>query len=257
VKSADPLPAEALAALLWDAPALRAGSPGAQAFAGAFGAPPWNEPARDLGLLGMAAHAVQLHRRGESADALSIMSALTEQPGGMLLGLCLTGWAAPPEQAGPGLRDAAGLIDMASQNGEIRARLLAKLAGLALAAHDLGLYERCMRRSISLAPSGSSLAWRVAMDALGEGITVQEPPAQPVDGHYDTLTWLPWIWGTVADAAAEIAKERVKARGQSTWSYAWHAGRTPLDQMLAAEARRAGRACPASVARSASRSVRT
>ncbi len=236
MNSAEPLPAETLAALLWDAPTLRAGSPGAQAFANAFGPPPWNEPPPNLGLLAAAAHAVQLHRGGESADALTLMRALTEQPDGMLLGLCLTGWAAPPEQAAPALHDAAGLIDTASPDRETRARLLAKLAGLALDAHDRVLYERCVRRSIGLAPGGSLLAWHVAIDALDEGITVQEPPAQPVSGRYDVLTSLPWMWGAVADAAAEIAEERVKARGRSTWSYTWHAGRTPLDQMLAAEA---------------------
>lgn len=179
---------------------------------------------------------MQLHRGGENADALTLMRTLTEQPDGMLLGLCLIGWAAPPQQAAPALHDAEGLIDTVSRNGETSARLLAKLAGLALDAHDRVLYERCVRRSIGLAPGGSPLAWRVAIDALGEGIMVQEAPVQPVDGRYDALTWLPWVWGGVADAAAEIAKERVKARGQSTWSYTWHAGRTPLDQMLAAEA---------------------
>ncbi len=236
MNSAEPLPAETIAALLWDAPALRAGSPGAQAFADAFGPPPWNEPLPNLGLLGAAAQAVQLYRGGESADALTLMRTLTEQPDGMLLGLCLTGWAAPPEQATPALHDAAGLIDMASRDSETRARLLAKLAGLALGAHDRVLYERCVRRTIELAPGGSPLAWRVAIDALGEGITVHEPPVRPVGGHYDALTWLPWVWGAVADAGAEVAKEHVRARGQSTWSYTWHAGRTPLDQMLAGEA---------------------
>jgi hypothetical protein len=236
VNSAEPLSAEILAALLWDAPALRGGSRGAQAFADAFGPPPWNEPPLDAGLLAAAAHAVQLHRGGESTDALAIMRTLIEQPDGMLLSLCLTGWAAPPEQASVALHDAVGVVDLASRNSEIRARLLAKLAGLALDAHDRALYERCVYESIALAPSGSPLAWRVAIDALGEGIRVQEPPVQPVGGRYDALTWLPWTWGAVADAAAEIAKERVKARGQSTWSYTWRAGRTPLDQMLAAEA---------------------
>jgi hypothetical protein len=236
VNSAEPLTVETLAALLWDEPALHAGSLGAQAFADAFGPPPWNEPPQNLGLLAAAAHAVRLHRGGESVDALTLMHTLTEQLDGMLLGLCLIGWAAPPEQATPALHEAAGLIDTASRDGETKARLLAKLAGLALDARDPVLYEHCVRRSIGLAPVGSPLAWRIAIDALREGITVQEPPARPLGGRYDVLTWLPWIWGAVADAAAEIAKERVKARGQSTWSYTWHAGRTPLDQMLAAEA---------------------
>ena len=97
MNSAEPLSAEILAALLWDAPALRGGSRGAQAFADAFGPPPWNEPPLDAGLLAAAAHAVQLHRGGESTDALAIMRTLIEQPDGMLLSLCLTGWAAPPE----------------------------------------------------------------------------------------------------------------------------------------------------------------
>jgi hypothetical protein len=235
VNGAEPLTAETLAALLWNTPVLRAGSPGAQAFVDAFGPPPWQEAPSDEDVLAAAARAVHLHRSGESAAALALMRAVTEQPGGMLLGLCMTGWAAPPQQAAAALQNAAALIDTVTSSTETRARLLAKMAGLALDAHDRSLYERCVRDSVALAPVGSSLAWRVAMDALAEGVSMDEPLAQPVDGRYDVLTWLPWIWGSVADAAAEIAKERVNEAGRSTWSYTWRAGRTPLDRMLAAE----------------------
>jgi hypothetical protein len=179
VNGAEPLTGEILAALLWDLPALRAGSQGAIAFADAFGPPRWEPPPPNTGPLAVAAKTVQLHRSGESTDALALMATLSEQPETGLLGLCLTGWAAPPREASAALHEAAGLIEAASADFETQARLFAKIAGLALDAHDGGLYERSVRACLRVAPEGSAIAWRTAIEALGRVSRSMSRPCCP------------------------------------------------------------------------------
>jgi hypothetical protein len=235
VSSAERIGEDVLAALLWDVPRLRSGGPGAAAFLEAFGPPPWEEPDPAGGVLALAANGVRLKQEGDFEQAVANFRDVAELPEGALLGCCLTGWAAVPELASLALRRAVDQIAAAHPDPEVQARLLAKVAALAVDAHDGELFASCLEAVLERAPANSSVAWSAAIEAMNEGLGFRDIKQPASSGHYDALSALPWVWGAAADAAREIAKERLNAKVRGTWSFTLHAGQTPLDKMVAAE----------------------
>ena len=227
-----------LAALLWDKPALlRSETPGASAFARALDPPPYHEDLEtDDAPLSIAAHAIRLELYGEAEKALEQYARLGEIEGwaSVLAGFLLA-WSSVP--ADPAVID--GVVratrELDIEDDSLRVRLAVKLATYALDKGRSDLFSELLIEAANAAPAGTSLrrALRISCANLLGGRLEEEDFVIPSES--DPLVDYPWIDDLALKAARAEITELVKTRASSPWSWSMRSGRTPLDEVIAAE----------------------
>jgi hypothetical protein len=231
-------PTEIIAALLWDVPRLRAGSPPARDFAAALPGEleRWWEPREyEDDVLGRAAQAIARERANELREAANLYDSLVAEKDvwSRLLGLMLRAWSQSEEGTGA-ITEARTLLEEISPPPELTARLLAKLVTYAFdeGAFDMG--RKFLGEAIELAPERTRL-WRVlAVEGLNVGLPYKwsenEAPTLP-----DPLVDYPWIYRDSLSAAQDTLAAAVEMRSRRLWTFQWRVGRTPLDEAIGAE----------------------
>jgi hypothetical protein len=194
------LMAEITAALIWDLPALRAGSKSAQDFAKALEGEleKWWEPRRyGPGPLGQAAQAVAAERAGEPAQALPVYNdlAAADDDWVRLLGRMLLAWSETGDDSDAVARARQAVEEIAAPD-ELRARLQAKVATFALDTGQHDLAREALSRAVGLAPKGTRLYSHLAFEAANAGLGRPDVAAFPEEGKPlapDPLVDYPWI----------------------------------------------------------------
>lgn len=234
---------EITAALIWDLPALQAGSRSAQNFAKALEGEldKWWEP-RSYGLdpLGRAARAVATERAGDPAQALPVYKDLATADNEWvgLLGRMLMAWSETGDDS-----DAVAQAQQAAEEiaapDELRARLHAKAATFALDAGQHDLARESLARAVELAPQGTRLYSRLAFEATNAGLGPPDAAAFPDEGKPfppDPLVDYPWIHYAALDAAQAGMDDEVERNAERLWTWTLRFGGTaPLAQVVSAE----------------------
>lgn len=237
------LRAEITAALIWDLPALRAGSKSAQDFAKALEGEldKWWEP-RSYGLdpLGRAAQAVAAERAGDPAQGLPVYKDLATADDDWvgLLGRMLMAWSETGDDS-DGVAQAQQAAEGIAAPDELRARLHAKTATFALDTGQHDLARESLARAVELAPQGTRLYSRLAFEAANAGLGRPDAAAFPDEGKPfgpDPLVDYPWIVYAALDAAQAGMNDEVERNAERLWSWKLRfGGTTPLDQVVSAE----------------------
>lgn len=231
-------PTEILAALLWDVPALQAGSSSARDFSKALrgeglGREESQEHAADA--LGRAARAVAFERSGDTQAAAELYAALEgdSDPWTQLFGVMLRAWSAS-EDGLEAITSAHSAVTGLVTNPELVARLLAKLATNAFDEGAMDVGTDFLAEAIELVPSETRLGRALAIEGLNVGLPYEwkefqtPPPADPLVDY-------PWIEYASLSAARGSFAAAVDARSRRLWTFHWRAGRTPLDEAVSAE----------------------
>jgi hypothetical protein len=221
-------------ALLWDVRALRAlDDPAADSFINAFGTPR-EEPdiaARSTHPLLLAAGIVILERQGEAHKAEGLYERLSGGPWRDLLGSCLRAWA--PSGDRESIEDARGRVNN-MRDRDLRPRVLAKLAGVALDKNETELGIALLQEAVDRAPRPSRLVW--ALEIVRANITGEFPSISSARGlPNDPLVDQDWIEGEASAGLREQTSETLSQHAQSPWSSTVRIGRTAVDRALAAE----------------------
>jgi hypothetical protein len=227
-----------LAALVWDRPALmRSPAPGAAAFAEALGSPPYH---RDVegedkdAPLATAARAIRLELAGQPELAIEEYQRLATIEGWpSVLGGFLLAWSSIP--ADPTFLD--GVVHATHQlvldDDYLRSKLLIKLATYALDKGRSDLFPDLINEAAETAPHGSALrrAIRISRsNLLGADLAEEDFELR----ESDPLVDYPWIDDVALHSAQAEIGSLLKARASSPWSWSIRSGRTPLDEVLAA-----------------------
>jgi hypothetical protein len=225
-----------IAALLWNTPVLRrATDPGAQAFVDAFGARPFSDlPAGDDALT-IAARAVRAEQEGNSESAAANAALLmgSEDARVAALGVCLHWWSSAPLT--PEITNRTEKVLGRLRSTDLRARISLKLA---VNAYDRDLADEFKHYFVEarrLARSGSSLGRAIAITSanlLQTDLTEADfkPPARS-----DPLVDYNWIDDLALAAARHDLQQLAEDRARSPWGWSFRSGRTPLDELVAAE----------------------
>lgn len=231
------LPEDLIAALTWDLPALQRGPRDAQAFADSFGSTAGDDEVQGESALAVAAQGVRYEREGAASEALRAYEGLTERsdPAARLLGLTLLCWTSLVSDEAV-LHETEALVAKI-KHPEVRARLYAKLATAALDKHFHTLTEQCWRAAIRAVPAGTRLTRALLIEGMNLGMEAAPAlwgdDAEPLPP--DALVDYPWIEELALSAAQEALDQDLEERVRGVWSYTFRAGRTPLDQVVAAE----------------------
>lgn len=227
-----------LAALLWDKPTLlQSPTPGARAFAEALGPPPHSQEVEgDDAPLAIAAHAIRLELSGDPEQALRHYTRLGAIEGwpSVLAGF-LIAWSSIPVDGEVIDRVAQATRDLGIEDEYLRARLMLKLATYALDKGRGDLFAGLLNEAADAAPVGTPLRRAIRIVRLNflDVRLDEEDLASPPE--IDLLVDYPWIDDLALRAARAEVTSGLKARASSPWSWTIHAGRTPLDEVLAAE----------------------
>jgi hypothetical protein len=233
---------EVTAALLWDLPALRAGSKSARDFADAMRGEPqkWWEPTEyRADPLGRAAQAVAAERAGEPGRAQPIYEHLAadRDPASRLLGRMLLAWSEPTRD----INSLAAASDAASEadvTDNVRAHLFAKVATFALDGEQVEMAQLALARARELAPEASRLRRALDVEAINAGVEVDR--AKVLTTHVvtppDDLVDLPWIDDAALAAARAGLDEELERASERMWSWTLRfGGTTPVAQAASAE----------------------
>jgi hypothetical protein len=237
VNGAEP-PPEILAALFWDVPLLRAGSPSARDFAAALRgqAERWWEPKQyGTDALGRAAQGVASERASEPSQAAELYATLISdgEPWVRLLGLMLRAWSASEE--GPDVITEARLAAREfDPPPEVSARLLAKLATNAFDEGEIALGKELLDEAITVAPMQTKLRRALAIEGLNAGLPHELSEQYPLLPP-DPLVDYPWIRYETLAAAQATLSGAVETHSQRLWTVRWRAGRTSVDDVVSAE----------------------
>jgi hypothetical protein len=221
-------------ALVWDVPALnRHSSAGAKAFRMAMNPPPWPVELVD-DPLSHAARGVMAERSGDLEAAEKSYRALgSDEFWPTLLGNCLLAWM-PREEGEESLLSA--LADVESlRKSQLKSRLLAKLA---LFAFDRNLRDasfNALELAIRTAKNGSRLRQALRIGAVNHGLLSLAEDDFGVAGESDPLVDQDWIDALALKAARDDLRELLLSRARSPWSWSYRTGRTPIDEIIAAE----------------------
>ncbi|MDP1847633.1 MAG: hypothetical protein Q8K79_07570 [Solirubrobacteraceae bacterium] len=234
--------AEIVAALLWDVPALHRGSRSARDFVAALrgGVDKWWEPrtfAEDT--LGHAARAVAYERAGELAKAAARYEGLVHDrdPWTRLLGGMLQAWSETATSDGP-IVEALRVAREASVTSDVRARLFAKVATYAFDRGEAELGRIALGDAIALAPEGSRLWSRLALEGLNAGLHYEGPfpGAEDDPPPDDPLVDYPWIHYDSLSGAERALKAEVERRARRAWTWQiTFGGASPVADVVAAE----------------------
>jgi hypothetical protein len=229
------------AALIGDFEALRLGSADARHFELAFssqGGHPWWAEEEPEGLLGIAAKAVSLERRGQLDAAAPLYSRVAHAPAWFrLLGLMLRGWS-QTEPGADSIRIAVELVG-GQRAGARKARLLTKLS---LLLADKGEPEAA-RATFQLAIDASSPATQLGhalraeginLGLVGEGVKFFAPLP---DAAEDELLRPDDLVALQLRASRGALEESLDDRLGGTWRYTIRMGTRPLDELNTAQAR--------------------
>jgi hypothetical protein len=229
-----------LAALLWDKPTLlRSKTPGARAFVRALDPPPHHEDLEtEDAPLSIAARAIRFEVSGEPEKALEQYARLEESEGwASVLAGFLIAWSSIP--ADPAVIDGAvrATRELGIEDDSLRARLTAKLATYALDKGRGDLFSELLIEAADAAPAGSYLrrALRISRANLLDERPLLEEEDFAIPAESDPLVDYPWIDDLALSAARAEVTEFVKTRASSPWSWSIRSGRTPLDEVVAAE----------------------
>ncbi len=234
--SADATQASVVAALLWDVPSLQASQlSGAKAFVEALSPerqenPPEGDPADPLIL---AARFLHFQDADEPQLAFAVLDELAALgPWCSLLALNLAAFSTLPfEEAS--IRRGLDLLETITPS-QLRAHLYLKLATF---AYDRGLAEiffAALERAEEAADPETRLGINIRLEHAGMSGSL---PAVDVPNPLppDLLVDLPWVTRTALAGAQEHLDKEVQARARRAWTWTFSAGRTPLDQAIAAE----------------------
>lgn len=228
---------ECIAALLWDVPRLSRSSAGASAFRDALGPPPWRFEIEEGNPLAVAARAFVAEQEGDVEGALAsyLQLARSNDYWPALLGLCLAAFSPSPEGAdsvGEAFRRIAVL-----DPSQLQARLFTKIAAFALDRNDQETFVNAFEAAIRTVDAGSHLEQALQLVAFNMGFRGIEPTAlmAAVDQR-DPLVDLDWIDFVALRAARAELVDELKTRARSPWSWGIRSGRTPTDEIIAAEA---------------------
>jgi hypothetical protein len=209
---------------------------GTSQFAEALDPPPYRqEVEEDDAPLAIAAYAIRLEVAGQPQEALQQYARLTAIEGSpSLLAGFLLAWSSVP--ADPGLLDGVVEATRALQidNDYVRARLMAKLATYALDKGREDLFPELLTEAADVAPERTRLR-RVLGIARANLLDVHlEEVDFAAPTETDLLVDYPWINDLALRSARAEVVGALKARAAGPWSWTFHAGRTPLDEALAA-----------------------
>ena len=227
-----------IAALVWDRPTLvRSSAPGAKAFVEALGPPPYREKIEaEDSALSIAAIGIRLEHQGQPQEALAQYGRLFEAGGwASVLGGFLVAWSAA--SGDPNVLDGVAEATRALrfQDDTLRARLLVKLATFAIDKQRGELFVALLGEAAEATPSGSSIRRAIQISRANLlGVPLEDADFD-IPAENDPLVDYPWIDHLALSAARAEIQGLLKSRASSPWSWSIHGGRTPLDQVLAAE----------------------
>ncbi len=225
------------AVLVWDIRAIsEANSPGATAFRNALGPGPWQDIERGDDVLSQAAWALLQERNGNLEAALPGYGALVDSSDAWvsLLGLCLLAWTSAPD--GDAALERAAEVVSSLPRSQLKARLLSKLAGLADDRHSREMFARCVLSAVEVAAEGTQL--RRALVHVAHSAGLSGWPVSNEDGYAgddDPLVKQAWIDDLALRSARGELTELLRSRARSPWSWQFNVGRTPADEIIAAE----------------------
>lgn len=226
------------AALVWDVRTLRAlAVPGTDELIDAFGATPQADPLLEVGAertpLVAAASGIVLDRAGDHSRARELYGSIAGDSWSDLLRVCLLAWS-PGDDGGRPIEEAVSLVSSLPRSA-LQARLYAKLATSAYDKQHEGLFRSLLAAAVEASEAESRLGFVLRLEQEnfeghigGVGQTMAGLPADP-------LVDMAWIEGSAHAAAAEQLSDALKERARNPWSSSVRFGRTPLDQVLAAE----------------------
>jgi hypothetical protein len=227
------------AAILGDFPRLERGSQDAQRFARAFGpqaGDPWWERERAVGHLGRAAEAVGNERRGETEEALEIYRSLARSrlPWVKLLGLLLQSWSGAVVETKP-IHRAAGRVSELRASAR-KARLLAKLSGLAADKGEREFARALWRQAIEATDPGTHLGRALRIEGINLNLPVSDVRfARPAHELSDPLVWPEQIETLRLTSANEAMVQDVEDRIGGAWQETIRMGSGPLASIDSAE----------------------
>jgi hypothetical protein len=239
LRAAD-LSRELESAILGDFPRLKRGSRDAQRFARAFGpqaGDPWWERERAVGHLGRAAEAVGNERRGEVEEALGIYRSLARSrlPWVKLLGLLLQSWSDAVIEARPIYLAAERVNELRASTR--KARLLAKLSGLAADKGDRAFARALWKQAIEASDPGTHFGRALRIEAINLNLPVSDvrfgAPAREVP---DPLVWPEQIETLRLASATEAMAQDLEDRIGGAWQETIRMGSGPLASIDSAEA---------------------
>jgi hypothetical protein len=228
---------EIVAALLWDVPALRRAGQRGSDFADSLTPslpPPGDEPGPGSDPLEIAARGVRLEREGEAREAVSCYRVLVETPDSWvrLLGLMLRAWSEYGDEAA--VSEASAAVDALGVGGDLGAHLQAKIATYAFNRGANDLARKALAEAIELAPRGGVLRRALWIEGLNAGLRSEWEDDTEILAE-DQLVDYPWISFGALQSAQETLSSLVEARAKRLWSFQWGFGKTPLDDIVAAE----------------------
>lgn len=226
------------AALLWDVPRLRrSGARGAEAFIDAFGA--HGASTTDaVGLpespLELAAMGVVSDRSGAAEQALEAYGRVSGSYWADLLRHSLRGWSVHV-QGVDDIRVAGDLVKRLPSPSPVRSLLSVKLATFAYDKGDRSLVETLLREAIAASPERSRLRIMLAMESANILREIVEAPHRLSDVPPDPLVDRDWIDAWALAGAQVFLSESLEDVARNPWSSTLRIGRTPLNQVVAAE----------------------
>jgi hypothetical protein len=225
-----------IAALLWDLPALVRGSVGAKAFREVMGPGPW-QPIEDDhdDVLARAASGLLAERHGNGEEARRVYASLAEDsrywPN--LLGKFLLTWSEGVQETD--VFEAAIEQVRMLDRGNLKARLLSKLASLALDRRREDLFDELVQEATESAEAGSLLHRALTYEVFNFGVTRRFPLGQDTTPEADPLVSLDWIDTLALRGARGSLEDLLAARARSPWSWSFRSGRLPVHEVIAAE----------------------
>lgn len=228
---------EIVAALLWDVPSLRRAGQAGRDFADCLTAslpPPGDEASPGSDPLEIAARGVRLEREGETREAVSCYRDLVEtsDPWVRLLGLMLLAWSEFGDE--DAVSEASAAVDALAVEGDLGAHLQVKIATYAFNRGGNDLARKALADAIELAPSGGVLHRALWIEGLNAGLRSEWEDGAEILAE-DQLVDYPWISFEALQSAQETLSSLVEARAKRLWSFQWGFGKTPLDDIVAAE----------------------
>lgn len=227
-----------LAALMWDVPTLvRSDETGAEAFVEGLRPPPHHREIEegDAPLL-IAARGLRFEHQRKPEQAIAEYSQLLDGEGWIsVLGGFLMCWT-------EATRDPRWITTVASavRGAEIdypyvRAHLLSTVAVHAL-DHGLGeLFASLLNEAADTAPARSSLRRALRISRANWVGGQLEPEDFEIPDTVDPLVSYDWIDDHALTGAREELSAQLKSRSASPWSWTIGGGRTPIDNLIAAE----------------------